>query len=445
MELLQHQIEDAAFLASKSFAGCFSGMGSGKTLTALEAVELVDNVSEKRITVIIGPPISLHMWHAEYERHLGYPAQIIKTGKTVFDNVNCYIMSYSIAVARMAELKALGIHVLICDESHALKTPDAKRTVAILGEGGLVDYTQHAWMLTGTPSTRYNDDLFSFLRCSGSGELAARLGKVSLARFRLRYCITQKRKFSSHAKEVEVTVGNRNTEELNDIIFRGGLAVRRELKDVWAAMPPLTKTRLQIDLDMSADMKLMMKDLKAMSMREVQSNLMAGEPHIATVRRELGNSKVKAAVAEIVERHDSGVMGGLLVGCWHTEVIDRMVWALSEKGIKAASLDGRSSSAKKQQLQEDFNEGRLDVLVGQIAAMGVSLNLQKGGSRIIVVEEDFSPATMAQFYARLHRMGQDHHVHVDTLYSDNKLDEAIYAISQRKAAGHTKLMEQLDD
>ena len=36
-ELLPHQIEDAEFLASKAFAGNFSGMGSGKTLTALEA------------------------------------------------------------------------------------------------------------------------------------------------------------------------------------------------------------------------------------------------------------------------------------------------------------------------------------------------------------------------------------------------------------------------
>ena len=40
-QLLPHQIEDAEFLASKSFAGNFSGMGSGKTLTALQAIRLV--------------------------------------------------------------------------------------------------------------------------------------------------------------------------------------------------------------------------------------------------------------------------------------------------------------------------------------------------------------------------------------------------------------------
>ena len=39
VQLLQHQVEDAKFLASKpGVRGLFSGMGSGKTLTAIEAL-----------------------------------------------------------------------------------------------------------------------------------------------------------------------------------------------------------------------------------------------------------------------------------------------------------------------------------------------------------------------------------------------------------------------
>ena len=60
MELMPHQKADAAFLASKPFAGNFSGMGSGKTLTALEAVNLLDLKPNDRI-LIIAPPIALHM------------------------------------------------------------------------------------------------------------------------------------------------------------------------------------------------------------------------------------------------------------------------------------------------------------------------------------------------------------------------------------------------
>ena len=88
-----------------------------------------------------------------------------------------------------------------------------------------------------------------------------------------------------------------------------------------------------------------------------------------------------------------------------------------------------------------FNAGEIDVIVGQIAAMGVSLNLQ-GGSHIVVIEQDWSPALMSQFYARCHRIGQKDHVHVDILESDTKLDKAVRKIAQRKASGHRALTQQ---
>jgi SNF2 family DNA or RNA helicase len=100
--------------------------------------------------------------------------------------------------------------------------------------------------------------------------------------------------------------------------------------------------------------------------------------------------------------------------------------------LRAAKLDGRTTQDQKVELQRRFNEGDLHVLVGQIGAMGVSLNLQQGGNSIVVVEEDWSPSVMDQFYARLHRMGQGRPVHVDTIYVDNKLAQAIYRISQSK-------------
>ena len=68
-QLLPHQIEDAAFLASRSgVSGNFSGMGSGKTLTALEALKQVDVVDTLyHAAIIVGPPISLSMWKDEFE------------------------------------------------------------------------------------------------------------------------------------------------------------------------------------------------------------------------------------------------------------------------------------------------------------------------------------------------------------------------------------------
>ena len=441
MILLPHQIEDAAFLASRAFAGCFSGMGSGKTRTALEAARLVgaDPV------VIIAPPIALRMWEREAKDHLGLSAQIIKTGAAKIDPLaSILIMSYEIATKRAADLKARAAlsaqPVLICDESHALKSTTAKRTKAILGSGGLVGWFAHAWLLTGTPSTRWNDDLIPFLFRAAPETMKAKLGGLSIERFQIRYTVRQQKQFPGARFPVTMTVGSRNTEELRDILYSGAnrVAVRRELADVWAAMPPITHNRYSISLSSSPELTAALADLRSMSRAQVEEKLAAKDPALSTMRRMIGLGKV-AAAAEVIAERAGDTAGAVLVGAWHTEVIDGLCAAVRAKGLRCEILDGRTSMSRKAELEAMFNAGSLDVLVGQIGAMGVSLNLQRGGNCIIVVEEDWSPAIMDQFYARLYRMGQERHVHVDTLETETKIDEAIHKISREKARHHQKL------
>ena len=388
--LLPHQIEDAAFLAGKSFAGNFSGMGSGKTLTALEAARLVDS----RRTIIVGPPISLHMWAEEWKGSMPVSAgdiiQIVNTGKVPLVGTSSeravWIMSYEIATKRVAELKALGAKVLICDESHAMKSPTAKRTKAIIGAGGLCESVDHTWLLTGTPSTRYNDDLFTFMARADNAALRAAIGSISLERFRLKFCVTQRKKFSPRQRfPTVVTVGNRNGEELNEMLFQGDMAVRRELKDVWAQMPPLTINRLQVQIDKTPELTAALKIMDGKSMNEIRQDMAAQEEHISTTRRLLGVAKVKHSVKEIISRVEAGITP-ILVGAWHTDVIDMLFKALAKAGISVAVIDGRTEAHTRASWVEDFNNGERHVLIGQISAMGVSLNLQ-GSSHIIVVEE----------------------------------------------------------
>ena len=456
MQLLPHQIEDAQFLASKKFAGNFSGMGSGKTLSALEAVNLViagtgqvitdPNKIPQPLVCIVAPPIALHMWQSETERHCGLSTQILKTGTTKINDANVVIMSYEIATKRVAELKECRPIILICDESHALKSVKAKRTKALLGKGGLAGFCSYSWMLTGTPQTRWNDDLFPFLCRAGMDKLADKLGTVNLSRYLLRYCVVKTKYFGNSKYPAKLVVGNRNTDELRSLLFNSGnpLAVRRELADVWDAMPPLTKSRLVVPLEITPELRQLLKEHDSKTDDELAQDLKNQEPALATLRRELGVAKVKHSASEIADRLEAG-NGPFLVGAWHTSVIDALYNELDERGWNCDVLDGRTSSTKKKLLQDEFNAGEIDVLIGQIAAMGVSLNLQQGSNKIIVVEEDWSPSVMDQFYARLHRIGQKNHVHVDTFISDTKLDKAVGRISSAKQRSHHQLLSQKED
>jgi hypothetical protein len=437
MELLPHQIEDAKFLASRKIAGCFNGMGTGKTLTALQAtIE-----AEVLRVVIIGPPISLRMWAQEAANWTGAKVQILAKGSTPIDRdpeVEILICSYEIATKRQHELMMWAREplngmrtALICDESHALKSTKAKRTKAILGKGGMCEAFEHTWLLTGSPMTRWADDLIPFLFRAAPQEIKKKIGALNIDRFNLRYCIVQERKFPGAYRPVKMTVGSRNLDELGAILAT--CATRRTLDDVWESMPSLTHTRLAVEVSGIAAIN---RALEKMTMAQIEDAIAQNDENLATMRRELGLSMIPEAADFIWQRADAE-QGAILVGAWHREVIDGLVEELTKKKLRVAKLDGRTPAAQKTELQRQFNEGELDVLVGQIAAMGVSLNLQKGGNAIVVVEEDWSPSVMDQFYARLHRMGQGKPVHVDTLYVDNKLAKAVHAISMAKRRAHT--------
>jgi len=252
MKLLPHQIDDAKFLASRKIAGCFNGMGTGKTLTALQAtIE-----AEVLRAVIIGPPISLRMWAQEAANWTGAKVQILSKGSTPIDRdpeVEILICSYEIATKRQHELMAWAREplngmrtALICDESHALKSTKAKRTKAILGRGGMCEAFEHTWLLTGSPMTRWADDMIPFLFRAAPQEIKKKIGALSIERYNLRYCITQKRSFPGSRRPVIMTVGSRNLDELGAILAT--CATRRTLDDVWESMPSLTHTRLAVEV-----------------------------------------------------------------------------------------------------------------------------------------------------------------------------------------------------
>ena len=446
-ELFPHQTRGAAFLSNScGTKGLFFGMGTGKTVTALEGVAQVRAV--RRRVLIIAPPIALPMWLNEAQQYLGVwsnVSAILTTGKTsIKEGHRVLVVSYAIAAARAVELRewlrgATGI--LICDESHALKNSEAKRTKAILGSTGIASAAAYSWMLTGTPITRWNDDMFPFLSRADPEAMEDYLGGTSLQKFQLKYTVRQKRKFAGARFAKDVVVGNRNTEDLAEWIYtddngrEAPLALRVDLEEVFANMPPLTKTSYPIKIDATPELKAQLKAMEKLSLQDIQEQLKSKEPALASVRRNLGLAKVKAAAAEIIERIESGQ--NVLVGAWHTDVIDALIDALPDK-YTADVIDGRTSSNAKVRVTESWNAGELNVVVAQIAAAGVSLNLQHGGTQIIVVEEDWSPSVMDQFYARLWRYGQKKHVHVDTLASDTKLDKALARISRTKELQHEK-------
>jgi SNF2 family DNA or RNA helicase len=96
-------------------------------------------------------------------------------------------------------------------------------------------------------------------------------------------------------------------------------------------------------------------------------------------------------------------------------------------------ITGSVAPAARQQIVDEFT-GRLEpgVLVSQIEAGGVGLNLQ-AASVVILAEPQWKPTVEDQAIARCHRMGQVRPVDVHRLLAEDTVDQRMLEVLATKA------------
>src|SRR5262249_4920972 len=136
-------------------------MGAGKTAVALHAIIELHHrgaLAMGPILVIAPLLIAETVWHVEaaswqytqglrIERVLGSPKQRLAA---LDRDAAIYVSNYDNLKWLCGEIEKRGwrFSVLIADESSRLKSPDAQRTVTMLGLG---ERAERRWTLTGTP------------------------------------------------------------------------------------------------------------------------------------------------------------------------------------------------------------------------------------------------------------------------------------------------------
>lgn len=433
--LLPEQERDAKFLADFQYAGDFSEPGAGKTLTALQGVKLAwgQGVS----LLIIAPPISLRMWTRTAAAFFK-PRSVFMLNSSKASELkgafagDMVVTTYAIATKCKKQIIAWSPKAIIIDEAHMLKSAGAARTKAIYNEIVTSHNVRSVFALTGTPILRHNDDLYPMLKALAP-DLLTEDGTLDQKQFLAMYTKQQLIKFHQKQwKPTQQTVASRNTERLNALVYGGHpagtvpFACRRMVDDL-VAMPPVTFEDVEVHYELSDD---------AVKLSASIADFALDTPALATVRRELGVAKVPAIVDVCLERKRKGE--GMLVLFWHRDVGDALYEQLRPHGTTGL-INGSSSAQAKGAAEDAFNAGKLDYLVIQMAAAGVSLNLQKGGTVAIFAELDWSPGVIEQAYKRLWRMGQSKHVQVIFCVADHEADAAAY----RVAVSKTKNIETL--
>lgn len=443
----QEQIDAGRWLAEdgRETGLLFSDPGAGKTLTAIFGMaelafgaRLAKGKLDK--VLVVCPTIALRewaIWITAYYRAacLSSRVQIITKNATVIDpDATHVVVSYGVAgrggsaVAEAA--RGMAWSVLACDESHNMANLKTARAREIIGPGSIAKVAKRVWFITGTPIPRYQDGLWPMLR--RFPDRMRSIGVNNYQDFVNMFCYTRRVRYGGMRQAREVISGNRNKDIMTALLY-GEPAI------AW-------RNKLVIrDKPVFHDMTLPLRPSK--ELRRLQEAALAGEQEFDSYGNivkvvdpvmvealhlygvELAPNVAGAVTGLLQDRDD-----GILVLYWHKKVGDVLRERLADYGVLTVQIDGSTSTRERERLVDAFNNGECDVLLGQIQAVGVALNLQKNCHTVVFAEDTYSDTMNMQAYQRVWRRGQTKTVEIYRAKTVLPLSDIRINVAARKGS-----------
>ena len=337
------QLSGAKFLAARHRALLADEPRVGKTGAAIIAADMILAKTIDVVTTASGRAVwrrGFHTWSK-----LGRTIGIVGVDKNAAA-CDVRILSYNGATTFVSKRHN---DLVILDESHNCKNPDAKRTQAVLGkpmaggkslftEGALVRDHTRAWFLTGTPLPHDPSDIWTTMRSSCPERLLADDQRdwpdvTRFEDFRSRYCIVRMKQISRFNK-IAVVIGGRNESELRARM--GDFMLRRTQKDigirpsVYELFPLVVSNAVRKQVDGDLDKTAILKAAELGATKELEMEL-------GPLRRLTGNIKAQAVVEAVREEFNNG-LNKIVLMYWHKEVGDVLEAGLEQ--FEPLRIDG---------------------------------------------------------------------------------------------------------
>lgn len=428
--------------------GIWQDMGLGKTVTTLTAVkELKYNRFQVCKVLVIAPKkVAEGTWTKEAAKWdhtkmlrvspvLGSQAKRIRALNTPADlyvinreNV-CWLVDYY--------RNAWPFDMVVIDESSSFKSHSAKRFKALAGISSRISRMVE---LTGTPSPNGLADLWSQVYLLDGGE---RLGK-RYSQFRERYFQPDKRGADGMVYSYEAKPG---TEE--SILAKiSDICISMKAED-YLELPDLTYHEIPVELDKKSWKAY--QDLERKMILELPEDdeliSVTSAAALSNKLLQLANGAVYDEDRQVHEVHDCKIEAFLelveslqgkpvLVFYNYQHDRERILKALAKSGLRIREL-------KTTQDEDDWNTGRIDILLTHPASSAYGLNLQQGGNHVIWFGLTWNYELYTQANKRLHRQGQVNKVIIHHLVSTGTRDEDVMTALKRKDDVQNWVMESL--
>jgi SNF2 family DNA or RNA helicase len=436
-KLEEYQHKAVNFICEKKKCCLFLGMGMGKTVISLTAIERL--LSEKKIkrALIIAPlRVCNNTWGQEIEQweHLRHLTYTIATGNevqrlsAVKSDVDITVINRE-NVAWLIKNSIWKWDCVIIDESSSFKNYASVRFKALKP---VCKYVKYHVNLTGTPIPNGYQDLWSQIFFCDSGE---RLGR-NITQFRKKFF------HSSGFNGYGYTLNPAADEQIKALV--SDICMTMNASD-YITLPERLESVCAIT--MPATIKEQYKTLEkkfVISIKDV--NVVV--PTVAA----LGNKLMQLCNGAIYDKngethhiHDAKIdyLRELLEDNPNENVLISYNYKSDVVRLKKAFPEAVILGTNTKEV-DDWNAGNIRILLAHHASAGHGLNLQFGGNVVIWFGMTWNLEGYQQFNARLLRRGQAKAVRIIHLLMKGTIDEKIYeAVSVHKAKTQSDLLSCL--
>ena len=433
MELFPYQVTGAEVLAANSRFLLADDMGLGKSAQAIRAA---DKLGLKKLLVVC-PAIARINWSRELVKFglVKRVVHVILDGKKpIPDDAETVIVNYDLLPKRLPELRLRDWDVLVLDEVHLIKNPQAERTKAVVGSAkfgpGVITKCARVWGLSGTLMPNHSGELWVVSRAIVP-QIARSLGITNYESWLERFTIRRPTDW-----------GWLVSRSINLDVLSAAMRpymLRRTKAEVLKDLPPYRVSDWVVEADeaalkaarMGADTKDEVKLLKSVyADLQGATSLDALEPALASLRRLVARLKCKGVAELVTERLQADPSEKIVIFGIHRNGLDLLQAALKDFNI--ARVDGSVTGEKRQRQIDSFqNDPECRVFLAQSSACATAVTLT-AASVAVFLELDFTPANNAQCIGRLHRIGQKRSVEVVIASLADSVDEVVNAILGRK-------------
>ncbi len=454
LSISPYQVKGAEFLASKFQALLADDMGLGKTC---QTVLASDMVGAKKI-LIICPAVARINWQREYGYWSIYDHDFKVCSSLDDEPSDQCIVSFEYATANQDKLFSMSWDLVIVDESHFIKEPEAQRTKAVYGKQGIVRKTLRIWCLSGTPAPNNAAELWPMLFTFGATAL-------SYDAFIHRYCNL---KIAYHGGRPHLQIIGTKKEAIPEIrTLLNKIMLRRLKEEVMKELPPISYEDLVVEpgpVDLANEMSFaqyffpddrseFLKEKLANEQRIVEEQverlgftkdglkvLEGIADSVSTLRRFNGLQKVVPIAEMVAQELEAGAYEKIVIFAIHRDVIEGLRVRLAK--YKAVTLYGKTSPAQRQKNIDKFQKNpKCRVFIGNIRAAGIAITLT-AAHQVLLLESSFVPSENAQAIMRVHRRGQEFPVFVRVVGIAHSIDQRISNVLKRKTKELTAIFDK---